>query len=361
MVREIWPACFCLAFAVSACGSSDKDDKSGNNTGGSGGGTSSASGTNGAAGSPGSCDDAFAVVAEPYTPNTSIEEWGGFAVDEDGAVFSVIPDSTLTDDIDPYNNKILASDLDGNVSTLHTDTTGTAFYGKMLLHDDDVYMLAGLLVPSIARMPRSGGEPVEIAEEIFAGPVLRDDFIYYATGGVSDAGIYQLDPDTDESTLLVAREDEIVTLDVDGDTLYWLESDGFLEETDYRLFSMPVDGDTPEMLQSLPRAELALGSFRVIDGVLFGSELTEDFDVIVTRTPIGEASETVEDNGGLPMVIDGGFVYYGSGSGGITKAPLSFDSKTTVPGTAGRSIYSIAVGPDDLWYSEVSCIFRTDK
>ena len=32
---------------------------------------------------------------------------------------------------------------------------------------------------------------------------------------------------------------------------------------------------------------------------------------------------------------------------------------TTIPGTEGHSIYSIALGPDDLWWSEVSCIYRT--
>jgi len=61
------------------------------------------------------------------------------------------------------------------------------------------------------------------------------------------------------------------------------------------------------------------------------------------------------------MVYGDGFANYGSGGGGITKAPLSFASKTTIPGSEGRSIYSIALGPDDLWYSEVSCIFRTAK
>jgi hypothetical protein len=233
----------------------------------------------------------------------------------------------------------------------------------MILHGDGVYMLAGLLSPTVARMPRGGGESVELVEEtVFAGPILRDGSIYYATGGFSDAGIYRLDPDTDASTLLVARTDtQIETLDVDGDTLYFIESDGLLEDTDYRLFQMPVAGGTVEMLQSLPRAEMALGSFRVIDGVMFGSEITADFDLVVMRTPIGESPTIVEDFGGTPMVIADGFAYYGSGTGGITKAPLSFASKTTVPGSEGRSIYSIAVGPDDLWYSELSCIFRTAK
>jgi hypothetical protein len=194
---------------------------------------------------------------------------------------------------------------------------------------------------------------------VFAGPIPGGDSIYYATGGVSDVGIHRLDPETSESTLLVARESEIAALDVDGDTLYWVESDGLLEETDYRLFSMPAAGGTPEMLQALPRAELALGSFRVVDGVLFGSEITEDIDFVVTRTEIGEAPEIVEDLGGLPMVIGDGFAYYGSARGGVIKAPLSFESKTTISGSEGRGIYSLALGPDDLWYSESSCIFRT--
>jgi hypothetical protein len=355
MVRGIWLVAFCLAFSVSGCGSDDGDGSE------SSGGTGDTGATGGTGGSAPNCDDAFATVPVPYAPNTSIEEWGGFAVDESGAVFSVIPDTSLTDDTSAYDSLIMASDLAGNLTTLYTGT-GTSLFGKMILHGDSVYMLAGFLAPGIARMPRSGGEPVEVVDDtVLAGPILRGAFIYYATGGFSDAGIYRLDPETDTSTLLVARgETEIVTLDLDGDTLFWIESDGLLEDTDYRLFSMPVDGDTVEMLQELPRAELALGNFRVIDGVLFGAEITEDFDIVVTRTPIGQAPEIVDDSGGTPMVIADGFAYYGSGTG-ITKAPLSFESKTIVPGTEGRVIYSLAVGPDDLWYSEVSCIFRAAK
>ena len=355
MVRGIFVTGFLLAFSVTGCGSSDDASDTGS---GGGGGTSGSSGTGG--GAP-ECDDAFAVVPSPYTPNTSIDEWGGFAVDESGAVFTTIADPTLTEDASDFPVLIMASDLDGNLTTLHTDEDSSLF-GSFILFEDRVYMLAGLLVPGIARLDRSGGPPVEIVEgSVFAGPILRGDFIYYAKGAFTDPGIYRLDPETDESTLLVARDDEINTLDLDGDTLYWIESDGLLAETDYRLFSMPEAGGTPELVQSLPRAELALGNFRVIDGVLFGSELTADFDIVVTRTPIGESPTIVDDNGGLPMVIAESFAYYGSGSGGIIKAPLSFDSKPTLPGTDGHAIYSIAVGPNDLWYSELSCVYRTAK
>ena len=318
-------------------------------------------GSSGTGGDAPNCDDAFAVVPVPYVPNTVLDEWGGFAVDERGAVFTAGPEPTLTEDPGSYPTVIMGSDLAGNLTTLYTDD-GSSLFGNLILHGDGVYMLDGPIFPTIVRMDRSGGEPVEIVEEtVFAGPILRGDFIYYATGGISDPGIHRLDPETDASTLLAAREDEIVALDLDGNTLYWIESDGFLEETDYRLFSMPAEGGTAEMVQALPRAELALGNFRVIDDVLFGSEVTEDIDVVVTRTPIGEAPTIVEDNGGLAMEIADGFAYYGAGSGGVVKAPLSFASKTTIAGSEGRSIFSIAVGPDDLWYSEFSCIFRTAK
>jgi hypothetical protein len=124
---------------------------------------------------------------------------------------------------------------------------------------------------------------------------------------------------------------------------------------------MPLAGGTPELVQSLARAEAVLGYFRVIDGIVFSAGVTEDYDVVVTRTPVGGAITVVEPSGGEPLVYGDGFVYYRSGNGSITKAPLSFASKTTIAGSAGRSIHSLALGPEDLWYSESSCIFRTAK
>jgi len=369
MRRGILVTGACLAFFLTGCGAEGGDgsgDSGGNggkggNGGNGGNGGSAAAGSSGTGGGAPKCEDAFAKVPLPYAPNTSLDEWGGFAVDERGAVFSAIPDSSLTDDTSAYHPLIMASDLAGNLTTLYTGD-GSSLFGNFILQGDSVYMLAGVVVPGIARLDRRGGEPVEVVEgTVFAGPVLSDDFIYYAKAGASGDGIYRLDPATDASTLVIAREDEIDVLDVDGDTLYWIESDGFLADTDYRLFSMPVAGGTATLVQSLPRAELAIGSFRVIDRVLFGSEITADFDLVVTRTPIGEAPTIVEDFGGLPMTIADGFAYYGSGSGGITKAPLSFQSKTTIAGSDDRSIYSLAVGPSDLWYSELSCIFRAPK
>jgi hypothetical protein len=361
MVRGTLVTAVCLAFLVIGCGPDDSDGSpnSGGRAGSAGSGGTGGSGAMGG-GAP-KCDDAFAKVPSPYAPNTTLGEWGGFAVDERGAVFSAIADSSLTNDTSAYDPVIMAADLDGNLTTLHTDS-GSSLFGNFILRGDSVYMVAGIVAPGIARLDRNGGTPVEVVEgTVFAGPILRGDFIYYAKAGSSDAGIYRLDPETDASALLIARDDEIVTIDLDGDTLYWIESDGLLEETDYRLFKMPAEGGAAELVQSLPRAALALGSFRVIDNVLFGSEITEDIDIVVTRTPIGAAPTIVEDFGGLPLVIAGGFAYYGAGGGGVVKAPLSFETKTTLPGTDDRAIYALAIGPSDLWYSEVSCIYRTAK
>jgi hypothetical protein len=357
MFRGIFVLASWLALSLIGCGADDGNGDA--NAGGraGSGGSSGTGGTSATGGGAPKCDGAFAVVPSPYAPNTTTTEWGGFAVDERGAVFSALADSSLTEDESAYDPVIMAADLSGNLTTLHT---GPSLYGNFILRGDSVYMLAGPVTPDIVRLDRSGGTPVQVVEgTVTAGPVLHEDLIYYAK--VFDSGIYRLDPETDASTLLVAREDEIVTLALDGNTLYWIESDGILEDTDYRLFSMPAAGGTPELLQSLPRAELALGNFRVIDGVLYGAEITADFDFVVTRTPIGGAPTIVEEAGGLPMVIAEGFAYYGLLSGGLIKAPLSFATKATIPGSNGRAIYSLAIGPDDLWYSEISCIYRTAK
>jgi hypothetical protein len=358
MLRVSLVTAACLTFLTIGCESDDRDGNESSGGRAAGGGSGGSGGTGG--GAP-KCDGAFATVPSPYAPNTTTNEWGGFAVDERGAVFSAIADESLTNDTNAFPGVIMASDLAGNVTTLHTDD-GSSMFGSFALGGDSVYMLAGLLTPGIVRLDRSGGEPVEVVEgPVFAGPILRDDFIYYAKRGVADFGIYLLDPETDASTELIVRQDQIDSLDLDGDTLYWIESDGLLADTDYRLFEMPAGGGSAELVQSLPRGALALGSFRVVDGVLFGSEITEDYDIVLTRTPIGGAPTVVEDSGGLPMVIDGGYAYYGSLSGGLVKAPLSFASKMTIPGSSGRAIYSLALGPQDLWYSEVSCIYRTAK
>src|SRR5688500_8295677 len=132
MVRGILVAASCLAFLVTGCGSDDGGE--GENSGGSGG-SGATGGSSGQGGGAPKCDDAFAVVPSPYAPNTSLDEWGGFAVDERGAVFSAISDSSLTDDTSAYNPVIMASDLAGNLTTLYTDD-GSSLFGKFILRGD---------------------------------------------------------------------------------------------------------------------------------------------------------------------------------------------------------------------------------
>src|SRR5688500_523135 len=130
MFRGIFAVASCLTLSLTGCGAEDGEGVA--NAGGraGGGGSSATGGTSAAGGGAPRCDGAFAVVPAPYAPNTTTEEWGGFAVDERGAVFSAIADSSLTDDTSAYDTVIMAADLAGNLTTLHT---GAALYGGFIL------------------------------------------------------------------------------------------------------------------------------------------------------------------------------------------------------------------------------------
>ncbi|HEX6274494.1 MAG TPA: hypothetical protein VFZ53_15735, partial [Polyangiaceae bacterium] len=128
MMRGIFVTALCLGFSLTGCGSDEGG--AGANSGGTGG----TGGSGGTGGAP-ECDDAFAVVPFPYAPNTTIDEWGGFAVDERGAVFTAIPDTSLTENTSDYSPVIMASDLAGNVTTLYTDD-GSSLFGNLILRGD---------------------------------------------------------------------------------------------------------------------------------------------------------------------------------------------------------------------------------
>jgi hypothetical protein len=224
MFRGILVVASCLTLALTGCGADAGEGVASSGGRSGGGGSGATGGTSGSGGGAPKCQDAFAVVPSPYTPNTTTDEWGGFAVDERGAVFSVISDSSLTDDTNAYDPMIMAADLAGNLTTLHT---GSSLFGRFILRGDSIYMLTGPVTPDIVRLDRSGGEPVQVVEgTVLAGPVLHGDFIYYAKIGISESGIYRLDLETDASTLVIAREDEIDTLAFDGDTLTGLNPTG---------------------------------------------------------------------------------------------------------------------------------------
>lgn len=337
-------------------------DEGGSDPGGGGPPGGDDPGGNGPSGAE--CSGEFARVMAPYAPNTTIEEWGGFMADERGLVFSVIEDTTQLSDADEtYPNLILSSDLDGNIETLAN--VGDSFVGPIFPYGDDLYTVVGILNRDLVRLPRSGGDPVPVADHrLWAGPVSDGSKLYYAArpsfdseGSIGDAAIYVFDPETQTSTLLSDQgETTINAIDIDDGTIYWVETAGLLSDEDYTLFSMPAAGGTPAVVMTLPNGT-ALGGFRVVNGVAFGNTLTESFSFEIHRTPLGGTPEVAEDDAGVPMAIAGDTIYYGSISG-LTKNSLEFDDRSVIEGTRGESIYAIAVGPTDLWYALGPCIYR---
>src|SRR5262245_25965723 len=104
-----------VALTLTACaddGGADDPLDPGNDPGETG---TPGTGMPGGSGRPQDCSGAFASVPSPYTPNTTVQEWGGFLADERGLVFSVIADGRFTDDIAGYRAKIMASSLTGEV------------------------------------------------------------------------------------------------------------------------------------------------------------------------------------------------------------------------------------------------------
>jgi hypothetical protein len=66
------------------------------------------------------CEGAFAKIPAPYMANTLLSEAGAFIAHAEGLVFSVLADSTRTNDIADYPMLLLRSDLSGNLETLYT-------------------------------------------------------------------------------------------------------------------------------------------------------------------------------------------------------------------------------------------------
>lgn len=346
-----------LGVVAVACG--DEGEGSPGGEGGSGG-SSAAPSTSSV-----ECTGEFARVMDPYTPNTSLEGWGGFFVDEQGLVFSLMHNAMSAAEAatDMYPQLIMKSDLSGNMETLHTSDS---MIGPILVHGDDVYFVEGLLGRTIMRIPRAGGEAVSVTQNrLWAGPVESGGLFYFAARPSADmvtsigaAGVYSLDPETGMTTLLADQGDSTISaIAVDGGTIYWIETGDILSDTEpYALWSMPAAGGASQLVMMLPN-DTGISNFRVIDGVAYGSTFSLSGDVEIHRTPLGGTPEVAEDSGGFPMLIAGDNIYYGALSG-LTKNSLSFDSPTVIEGTSGKSIYSLAMGPTDLWYAIGPCIYR---
>ncbi|HEU5074154.1 MAG TPA: hypothetical protein VFU02_08275, partial [Polyangiaceae bacterium] len=355
-----------IALATGCSGSSDANAPAGE-TDGSGGDSSGTSdsasdGSQSTAGPTTSadCEGAFTAIAAPYAANTSIEDWGGFVADEQGLVFTALPD-TAQDSYDVnLPSLLLTSDLSGNVKTIYTFPDG-AMPGPIFTFGDDLYFVEGLLSRSIMKIPRAGGNATLVSDAgLRTGPVSDGETLYYAARPTLDSVIVALDVESGETQTLGERGNvEVVAIAVDGETLYFVETEDQLSEEEASLYSMPISGGDPELVMQLPY-DTALGSFRVVDEVAFGSAITEDFSIAIDRIEFGEAPVRVEDEGGMPMVIVDDSIYYNAYDG-LVRNSLAFDDPRVVSDGGGQGIYAIAVSDSAVWYAVRRCIYQAPR
>jgi len=361
--------CTLLATLVAlgtGCGSSDDTKHDPEGGGGSAGGGSDGDGASSdgsqstTASSSTACEGAFTSIETPYTPNTSIEDWGGFVADEQGLVFSALPDSTLDGYDADLPSIMVTADRSGNLKTIYT-YPDTAMPGPLFAFGDDVYFVEGLLSRTIMKLPRAGGEATPVSDDgLRRGPVSDGVKLYYGARQPLDSVIVALDIESGESETLAQLGDvEVVAIAIDGDKLYFVESEDVLSEEDSSLYSMPISGGDPELVMQLPY-DSALGSFRVVDEVAFGSAITEDFSIIINRIEFGETPTIVEDRGGMPMVIAGDEIYY-SGYDGLVANSLEFDDPHVISDGGGLGIYAIAVHDSSVWYAVRGCIYEAPR
>lgn len=89
------------------------------------------------------CECAFAKIPGPYIANTLLSEAGAFIAHAGGLVFSVLADSTRTNDIADYPMLLLKSDLSGNLETLYT-CNDAEMIGTVVKPGDDAFVVLGL-------------------------------------------------------------------------------------------------------------------------------------------------------------------------------------------------------------------------
>lgn len=349
-----------VALATGCSGSSgDNEDPEGDSNSSGGSGSDGSPSTTGDATSA-DCAGAFTAVEAPYAANTSIDDWGGFVADEQGLVFSALPDPAQDSYEVNLPSIMLTSDLSGNVKTVYTFPEG-AMPGPIFTFGDDIYFVEGLLSRSIMKLPRAGGDATLVSDDgLRRGPVSDGETLYYAARPSLDSVIVALDVESGETQILTERGNvEVIAIAVDGETLYFVETEDQLSEEESSLYSLPISGGAPEFVMHLPY-DAALGSFRVVDEVAFGSALTEDFSIALNRIEFGEAPVLAEDEGGIPMVIDGDSIYYNSFEG-LVENSLEFDDPRLISDGNGQGIYAIAVSDSSVWYAVQRCIYEAPR
>jgi hypothetical protein len=346
--------CFSIAIAAPelGCGSSADSPAGSGGSGndlGSGGSTSTSTPT---------CDGAFAKVPLPYSANTSFDDISVFAVDEQGLIFSALPDDHLAEDTSDLPTLLMASDLQGNVRTVREAEAG--FFSNLVVDGDDLIFTEGFFGRRLVRMSRNGGSETVLAEDVRAGAFADESSLYYFGSGDNGTTLFSLSRAGGLAKVMADRgRIGIRGFAFEGDTLYWGEEPPTLSNEDVSIYRMKVDATEPTLIAKIPSD--TAGSLAVSGGVVFSTLITDSFDIRTFRVDAGKAPFPLGETG-TPFILADGRAYYGGFSGGgVIRNTLNFDAPTTLSGTSGKSIYALAAGASDLWYATLGCVFRTSK
>jgi hypothetical protein len=299
----------------------------------------------------------------PYGPNNTLADLGGFFADERGIVFTAIPNTTDYEDgktANDYPSLLVAGDLDGNLKTIFTSDTG--MITNLVVDADRVYFSLLIGASQLVSVPRGGGAPMVLVERgVRSGPLTDGKRLYYrGTTDTFNDGLFAIDKTGGAPTLLTDRGDQhLRSAAIEGDTLYFVDTEGFEAENDDVLYKLELATGNIEELAKVPVE--ASGHIDVANGVVYSSLISDSFSIEIHRIEPGKVPVKTAARGGLPLVLADGFAYYPASSSGIAKDSLTFDNPATLPGSSGKTIFALAAGPNEIWYAEQHCIYRTPK
>jgi len=350
MKNEYVFACAAWLFACASVGCSSSAN---------GGGDSQSPPPSGDGSAP-DCAGAFARIDAKYALDATFSGIGGFTVDGAGMVFGLIPDPRQINDVTSIPYLIQTGTLTGATSTVYTYPSH-AVMASVRADAASIYFLAhGYQIDqSIFRMPRSGGAPQVVytpTQGAIADFVMDDQNVYFAEGesifAVPKAG-------GAPKTLAERKGAQIHDLAIDAGRLYWGEQPfGTIGDAETAMWSVGPKDTTPASFGTVPK-DLAINQIGASGDILVFSTIDTSANSRIYTMARGGAPVKI-DEGGNPMAIDGGDVYFNTDAG-LKRMPVAGGTGAVITSGIVPYMSAIALTPTEVFYATETCIFRHPK
>jgi hypothetical protein len=304
---------------------------------------------------PQDCDDAFTMLESPYMADNTVYEM----VVADGAglvVAPIVDPSQLSDPNSSGDFPVILEtvDMNGNVQTIYSQDSGMIM--SLAADASTVYIVTvEAFGGDLIGVPRAGGAAtVQVDGGVWEGPVICNDTLYYATQNE----ITRFAPADGTSTVLSDRGTMLVgAMTCDRESLYWTESTGVLGDDEVTIYRLSLADNSVETIATM-LDDLGVSRLFVGGGELYIAGLVDMSMPLRRVVPGGDLVLVAETNGVIAFSEDS--AYY-STSRGLIETPLDFSVTTELSETTFHSLFSVAVGPDHVWYSDRGCIYRLTR